>query len=303
MRRRHVHVIARVEAPARARARGASSGSGTTSGCARRRCCARRDSRDPRRRRASARRRAASRAGYSACCPPTVTRISSGVTNTPRRVSRRVWICSMQQRIVGIDAIARPAPHLGGRHRLQAALAPAGDRAPARVDLAVDERIRIALPVGRLDDVALPDHRAGEARAPGDLAMRCGAGTPRHRGPRRGHLWMDEVAAAAAGAQVPLVDQQLVGERHRVARDAELGRERARGRQRGTSGQMAVEDRAHQHLPDLRLQADLAAERQLEQRVPHRLVVAAGHRGAPGLRGTSRRSARLALCRRPIWHY
>jgi hypothetical protein len=60
-----------------------------------------------------------------------------------------------QQLIVAIDQVAGPAADLGCRCRLNAAFPPAGNRQLRRIALAIEERIRIALPVPRLGDVAL----------------------------------------------------------------------------------------------------------------------------------------------------
>ena len=80
------------------------------------------------------------------------------------------------------------------------------------------------------------------------------------------------MAAAALGPQIALVDEQLVGERDRVAGNAELLREPARRGQRHADRDVPVEDRRDQHFANLRLQADLALERELDELVPHRCL-------------------------------
>ena len=207
-----------------------------------------------------------------------------------------------QQRIVAVEEIGRPAAHFCRGRRLQAALAPPRHRQLRRIDLTVDERIRIALPVVRLDDVALRGHGAPVALRP--LRRRRGrtCGCRCRRTCAAGDdLRIDEVAAAALRQQVPFVDEQLVGERDRVARDAELGGKHARRRQRDADGNVAVEDRGDQHLADLRLQAHLAAKRELDQLVPHDAPAAVGPRIMPRrARWPIRRAASGSLYARAI---
>ena len=78
-----------------------------------------------------------------------------------------------------------------------------------------------------------------------------------------------EMAAAALRQQVAFVDEELVGKRNRVPGNAELRGEHARGRQRDTHGNVAVQDRGDEHFADLRLQPHLAAKGKLDQLVPH----------------------------------
>ena len=90
------------------------------------------------------------------------------------------------------------------------------------------------------------------------------------------------VGATAREAQA-LVDELLVGEHDGVARHAELvGHLAARGH-RLARRQLAVEDRADQHLADLRLQAQALARRALQQLLPHHVVGALRHSAALGV--------------------
>ena len=79
---------------------------------------------------------------------------------------------------------------------------------------------------------------------------------------------IDVMATAAFGLQITFVHQQFVRERHGVAGYAELARENARGRQVSAERYLAFEDRRHQHLPNLRLEAHLALEGEMDQLVP-----------------------------------
>ena len=143
-----------------------------------------------------------------------------------------------------------------------------------RIELAVDERIRVFLPILGLDDVALTRNRETHPRFPSGHGWR--ARERRRPGTRRRaaseDFCVDEVAAAALGPQVTLIDEQFVGERDGVAGDAELLRQHARRRQRHAGRDVPVEYRRDQHFANLCLQADLALEGELNQLVPHRCL-------------------------------
>ena len=108
---------------------------------------------------------------------------------------------------------------------------------------------------------------------------------------------IDEVAAAALRQQVAFVDEQLVGKRNRVAGDAELRGKHARGRQRDTDGNVAVQDGGDEHLADLRLRPDLAAKRKLDQLVPHAGINAMRNAGHYDRAGRA-----LAQPASAVWH-
>src|SRR5438309_6647068 len=120
-----------------------------------------------------------------------------------------------QQRIVAVDQIAGPAADFDGRQRLHAAFPPAGDRHLRRIELTVDEWIRVFLPILGLDDVALTRDGEAHPRFPSGRGWR--VAERRRPGTRRcaasEDFGVDEMATAALGPQITLVDEQLVGER------------------------------------------------------------------------------------------
>ncbi len=88
----------------------------------------------------------------------------------------------------------------------------------------------------------------------------------------REDVLVDVIAAALARDQITLVDQMLVGEHHRVTRHAELlGELSARGNS-ATRKNVAAEDGAHHHLPELALQAGAAFRGKVEELFAHGLV-------------------------------
>ena len=117
----------------------------------------------------------------------------------------------------------------------------------------------------RCDETA-PRYRCGHRAGSGATLARGWRWQPGAAGDDFG---VDEMAAAALRQQVAFVDEELVGKRNRVPGNAELRGEHARGRQRDTYGNVAVQDRGDEHFADLRLQPHLAAKGKLDQLVPH----------------------------------
>src|SRR2546423_8238241 len=106
-----------------------------------------------------------------------------------------------QQRIVAVDQIAGPTADFDGRQRLHAAFPPAGDRHLRRIELTVDERIRVFLPILGLDDVALTRNREAHPPFPNGrgwrIRERYGPGTRRRAA--GDDFGVDEVTTAALG--------------------------------------------------------------------------------------------------------
>ena len=110
---------------------------------------------------------------------------------------------------------------------------------------------------------ALPPVRAAlDAVAVAGIVLggRCAA---RSAGARQGaqHVRVHEVSAALARKQIAFLDKHLVREHDCVARDAELVGQFAARRQRDLRRQLAVENRGHEHLANLILQARLRSRR------------------------------------------
>src|SRR6185312_14790149 len=121
-----------------------------------------------------------------------------------------------------------------------------------------------------LDDVALRRYAAAQARRPVDRRWRIAdTGRPRQSDAPGHDLRIDVVPATAFRQQVAFVDQQFVGQRNGVARNAKLRRQDARRRQRDADRNVAIEDRGDEHFADLRLQSDLAAKREVDELIPH----------------------------------
>ena len=179
-----------------------------------------------------------------------------------------------EERVVAVDQVLRPALQLGGSERPARALPPLRDRKQRRIELAVEEGVGIALPVRRLDDVALLRRAGDEPPAPVDRGTRrC----RRDRGLRPLDLAAYEIAAALARFEKAGIDEVLVGEHDGVARDPELLGELAARGHRGSRREAPVENCRDQHLPDAGLERPLAAWRQGEQLAPHGPIDPSAH--------------------------
>ena len=211
--------------------------------------------------------------------------------------------------VVAQDQVGRPVADVEHRERFHAALAPVGGREQRGVELPVQERIRILLPVGRLDDVALGRGLHAQAARPVGHApvqrddvrgAACRLGRRRRADASAQHLRIDEVPAALTRDQIALAGELLVGEHDGVARDAERLGELAARRQRRPHGQLLVEDRRDQHLADLPLQADLGIAMAREQAVPHHAVRAVACAGACAVACTAARSVGRGAARAAV---
>ncbi len=178
-------------------------------------------------------------------------------------------------RIVVGEAVARPFAHGGEAERLARAFPPIGDGKEGRVDLAVDEGVFVALPVARLDDVALgrgprPQPQQPVGPTPIEPCRRGDPGVRRRGEAGRIDLPADEIAAALPGDEEAFLHQILIGERHGVARDLEGLRQLAAGGQRAAGRQLALADGGHQHLAQLGLQGGPRLGIEVEELLAHR---------------------------------
>ena len=179
-----------------------------------------------------------------------------------------------EERVVTVDQVcAQPfsseAPSARREHSRQS-----GDRKQRGIELAVEEGVGIALPVRRLDDVALLRRAGDEPPAPVDRGTRrC----RRDRELRPLDLAAYEIAAALARYEKARIDEVLVGEHDGVARDPELLGELAARGHCGSRREAPVENCRDQHLPDAGLERPLAAWRQGEQLAPHGPIGPSAH--------------------------
>ena len=177
-----------------------------------------------------------------------------------------------QQRVVAVHAITCPVADRRDAECLARAFAPVGDREQGRVELPVDERVGVLLPIAWFDDVALQRWTELQTADPircrsSDVLDRTAVGDPTDK-----DVLVDVVTAALVCNQVALVHELLISYHHRIAGDAELGREPAAGGEGVAAGNVSVQNRRHQHFPDLGLQARSACGREIKQWIPHRLV-------------------------------
>ena len=211
-----------------------------------------------------------------------------------------------QRFVVAVDVVGRPAAHRTCLERFEHAAAPVAKRKQRRIELAVDEGERLALPVGRLADVALRRRLHLQALAP---ARRRDRREPVAAVARREvgclEIVTDEAAAAWPTHDQPLVDQRLHRERDGHARHPERGRQQPARGQRGARQHVAFHHGVHEHVANLALQGAAAALEAAEQPLPHHVAGAdgSGHGGGrrmrvaafwPYFRGQSGMSARRA---------
>ena len=120
-----------------------------------------------------------------------------------------------QRLVVTVYVVARPLAHRARLQRLQRAGAPVTKREQAGIELAVDERIRLLLPVRRLADVALCRGVQLQAFRPGLGAVQWRR--VRSTAPARQRSLLgtgNEVPAARPADDQSLVGQRLQGQGH-----------------------------------------------------------------------------------------
>jgi len=150
-----------------------------------------------------------------------------------------------EQRVVLVVAVERPGIEPPLAHRLAHAVAPLADGEDRVVHLAVDEGIGEGLPVVRALNEALRLHVLGEPSVPVHPALRVAGRLLGRAVQTVGRLRVDVEAAPLARGEETLGHQRLVGQRHRVARNAEPLRHGA-GRGHGLARhQLTGRDRPH----------------------------------------------------------
>jgi hypothetical protein len=122
------------------------------------------------------------------------------------------------------------------------------------IDLSVNERIGIFLPVPRAHDEALGAHMFGQARLPLDHPGARARGLPGVLGQPVDRLGIHVKTTAFARRQETLGDQRLIGQRDRVARYAEAARHGAGRGHRLARQQLTGADCRHKNLAYLGLQ-------------------------------------------------
>ena len=183
-----------------------------------------------------------------------------------------------QRGVVAKDHVLRPLVDFEHAQGLHAALAPVGDGEERAVELAVEEGVGEALPVGALLDVALLGGPEAEAARPFRRRQRRFVRRRSALDPAGEDVGVDEVALALARDQIAFVDQLLVGDDHRIARHAELGRHVPARRDRRIDRMLLVQNGRDQHLTNLPLQAEAGVGPALKELVPLGGVGLCGHR-------------------------
>ena len=174
-----------------------------------------------------------------------------------------------QQRIVIVEVVHRPAADRRHAHGIAAALPPVLGRKQLRVDLTVEERIVVAMPVAGLVDGLLPGGVHGQELLPGQALGVDIVQAHRFLGPALEDLGIDEVAATLPRDQVAIIEQMLVGQHHRVAGDMQIPGQLAARRQRLVQGQMTIENGAGDLLAQLFLQALRKIGIEMEEKLAH----------------------------------
>jgi hypothetical protein len=186
--------------------------------------------------------------------------------------------------VVAVDVVRGPAPQRATLQRFEHALAPVGGGEQRGVELAVDERVGLLLPVTGLLDVALLRGPQLQALRPAD-ADNAAASTLARAEVGSGELIADEVAAARAADDQALVGERLQRQRHGGARQSEQFGQVAARRQGLAGRQKALHHGVHQHVAQLPLARACTAIETAEQARPHQLAGAGASRhGASSIR-------------------
>ena len=175
-----------------------------------------------------------------------------------------------QRRIVPGEAVLRPVERIASGQHVLAACAPFGGREQASVQLPVDERKLVLLPVRRLGDVALK--RRPELHPGGPVHARAGGRLLRRvAGPPSDHSRVRVVALAPARDQIAVIRQLLVDVDDRVAGDTQLRGECAAGRQRAACREAPRADGRNQPGAKLCLECQRGGGLQTQKLPPENL--------------------------------
>ena len=174
-----------------------------------------------------------------------------------------------QPSVVGVHAIGEPGLDGAGAVSVTRAFAPLVEWEQRFVELTVDERVGIVLPVAGLGDVDLTTGMKAQASRP---VQRCMSGVSPTRLIAYGRgleVLGHEVAAALLGIQKTLVHQFFVGQHDGVARYRKLARQLPTRRDRAAGGNMAFENGIHDDFSNPLLKVAVAGGTKLEESVAH----------------------------------
>ena len=185
--------------------------------------------------------------------------------------------------IVAVETIAQPALIAFTAQGVARHFAPAFQREQVPYGLPVDERVAEATPVTGPQDAVLQTGEHLQAPGPIRSALRI-AGiavadrtvtAERRPGVARiaaAVVGMQVVTTARAAHQIAVVQQAFVDQRHGIARDTQLLGQLAARRQRLIGRKTSAQNRRHQGLAQLLLQAALLVEIQVKHVIDHALA-------------------------------
>ena len=163
-----------------------------------------------------------------------------------------------QHRVVDIACFAGPLVYITHAQREPVGFTPFLDRVKRLVELSLDKRVGILLPIRWAREGPFSWRATLQPAAPESTLWLRVRGAGLQIDPAFKNLFVDIQAAALPGDQVALIDQLLVGQDHGVASHAELLRQLAGRWQPATDRKSVLENCLDQLLANLGLQVQAA---------------------------------------------